>query len=341
MDLFRETARAMNVHAAIVEKDFWVCWMLDYLFHLSPFAELLVFKGGTSLSKSYGAISRFSEDIDLILDWRSLGYSIYEPWQVVSATKRDALSREANARAGEFLVEKFLPILVEDVSRLIGRNASFSIASQEVIFKYPRAFALAAIIPQIKLEIGPLAAWQPNEERKICCFAAEHFPVFFEKSHTSVRTTSAERTFWEKATILHQEAHRSQDKALPARFSRHYYDLYRLSLLPVADSALASLSLLEAVAQFKTRFYRCPWARYDLAKPGSIRLLPPGHHLEELQRDYRAMQAMLFGVAPDFNEIISGLGALEKRINNLATAPTIDLGTNPLTARPEKKQTRC
>ena len=167
------------------------------------------------------------------------------------------------------------------------------------------------------------------------------FPVFFEKSHISVRTTSAERTFWEKVTILHQEAHRGQNKALPARFSRHYYDLYRLSLLPVADSALTALSLLEQVVQFKTRFYRCSWARYDLAKPGSVRLLPPSYHLEELQRDYRAMQAMLFGVAPDFNEIISGLGALEKRINNLATAPTIDLGTNPLTARPEKKQTRC
>jgi len=319
MDLFRETARTMGVHAAIVEKDFWVCWMLDYLFHLSPFAELLVFKGGTSLSKAYGAISRFSEDVDLILDWRSLGYSAYEPWRVLSATKQDALSREANSKTGEFLADKFLPALAEDIGRFIGRSASVSIAGQEVIFMYPRAFALAAIIPQIKLEIGPLAAWQPNEERKICCFAAEHFPVFFEKSHTSVRTTSAERTFWEKVTILHQEAHRGPDKTLPARFSRHYYDLYRLSLLPIADSALTSLSLLEEVVQFKTRFYRCSWARYDLARPGSIRLLPPDHHLGELQRDYRAMQAMLFGIVPDFNEIISSLGNLENRINSLST----------------------
>mgnify|MGYP001367826276 FL=1 len=166
MDLFRETARTMGVHAAIVEKDFWVCWMLDYLFHLSPFAELLVFKGGTSLSKAYGAISRFSEDVDLILDWRSLGYSAYEPWRVLSATKQDALSREANSKTGEFLADKFLPALAEDIGRFIGRSASVSIAGQEVIFMYPRAFALAAIIPQIKLEIGPLAAWQPNEERK-------------------------------------------------------------------------------------------------------------------------------------------------------------------------------
>jgi len=120
-------------------------------------------------------------------------------------------------------------------------------------------------------------------------------------------------------TILHQEAHRGPDKTLPARFSRHYYDLYRLSLLPIADSALTSLSLLEEVVQFKTRFYRCSWARYDLARPGSIRLLPPDHHLGELQRDYRAMQAMLFGIVPDFNEIISSLGNLENRINSLST----------------------
>jgi len=319
MDLFRETARTMNVHAAIVEKDFWVCWFLDYLFHLSPFSELLVFKGGTSLSKAYAVISRFSEDVDLILDWRSLGYSVREPWKVVSATKQDAFNREANLKAGEFLAHKFLPVLAEDVRRLIGGSVSVDITGQDVFFRYPRAFSLAAIVPQIKLEIGPLAAWQPNEERKICCFAAEHFPVFFEKSHTSVRTTSAERTFWEKVTILHQEAHRSRDKALPARFSRHYYDLYRLSLLPVADSALTALSLLEQVVQFKTRFYRCSWARYDLAKPGSVRLLPPSYHLEELQRDYRAMQAMLFGVVPDFNEIVSGLASLENRINSLST----------------------
>jgi len=130
MDLFRETARTMGVHAAIVEKDFWVCWMLDYLFHLSPFAELLVFKGGTSLSKAYGAISRFSEDVDLILDWRSLGYSAYEPWRVLSATKQDALSREANSKTGEFLADKFLPALAEDIGRFIGRSASGSMAAK-------------------------------------------------------------------------------------------------------------------------------------------------------------------------------------------------------------------
>ena len=102
---------------------------------------------------------------------------------------------------------------------------------------------------------------------------------------------------------------------MPLRYSRHYYDLYRLSLLPIGASALSKLNLLEEVARFKMRFYRCPWAMYEQAKPGSLRLLPPTRHLPHLQKDFRDMQAMLFGSIPSFDEIMSGLATLEKKIN--------------------------
>jgi predicted nucleotidyltransferase component of viral defense system len=97
-DLFTETANTLRVHPAIVEKDFWVCWVLDYLFNESAWRDCLAFKGGTSLSKAYNAIERFSEDIDLVLDWRILGYTRDEPWTPESATQQSALGREANAR---------------------------------------------------------------------------------------------------------------------------------------------------------------------------------------------------------------------------------------------------
>ncbi len=88
-----------------------------------------------------------------------------------------------------------------------------------------------------------------------------------------------------------------------------------MSSAPVADEALAKLDLLSDVVQFKMRFYRCPWAQYELAKPGSIRLSPPEHHLAALRQDYRAMQTLLFGNMPDFDEVLAGIAALERRIN--------------------------
>ena len=99
LELFRNTADKMGMNDAIVEKDFWVCFTLDYLFHRSPWKEAITFKGGTSLSKAFHLISRFSEDIDLILDWRVLGYGKDEPWKKRSNTKQDAFNKEANARA--------------------------------------------------------------------------------------------------------------------------------------------------------------------------------------------------------------------------------------------------
>lgn len=107
--LFRNTADKMGLHDAIVEKDFWVCFMLDYLFHRSYWKNSITFKGGTSLSKAFNLISRFSEDIDLILDWRVLGYGRDEPWEKRSSTKQDAFNKGANERAEVFLPETFCP----------------------------------------------------------------------------------------------------------------------------------------------------------------------------------------------------------------------------------------
>ena len=314
-DLFRAAAQAMRVHEAIIEKDFWVCWVLDYLFRDSPWKATMAFKGGTSLSKAFHAIERFSEDIDLVLEWQLLGYSQDEPWNDRSATKQDAFGKEANRRTAEFLERDFAPVLRRDLSERAGADIEAIAAGEEVLVRYPRAFSLQTILPQIRLEIGPLASWVPNEEKEIRPYAAEHLPEPFSHPSTRVRTILAERTFWEKATILHREAHRAVDKPLPSRYSRHYYDLYRLSRLQIRDEALSQFDLLHDVVQFKMQFYRCPWARYEDAKPGSLRLLPPAYNEAELRKDYQAMQGMLFGTVPGFDEIISGLAALEKAIN--------------------------
>ncbi len=104
--LFRNTADKTGIHDAIIEKDFWVCYILDYLFHRSPWASSFAFKGGTTLSRIYHLTERFSEDIDLILDWRLLGYGLKEPWEARSNTKQDAFNKEANRRADCLLHNK-------------------------------------------------------------------------------------------------------------------------------------------------------------------------------------------------------------------------------------------
>ena len=125
----------------------------------------------------------------------------------------------------------------------------------------------------------------------------------------------AERTFWEKATILHHEAYRPAGNLQPARYSRHYYDLARMAASPVRAAALADFGLLAEVVAFKRRFYPRGWARYELAVPGSLSLVPHGEVLGMVETDYRAMQGMIFGQVPGFPDIISALTGLETEIN--------------------------
>jgi len=317
-DLFMATSSAMGVHQAIIEKDFWVCWILDYLFSGSSWKDELAFKGGTSLSKAYGAIERFSEDIDLILNWRLLGYADDEPWEVRTPTQQDKFGKEANRRTAKFLREKVAPDLSHDLSSRADTEVGVEASEQVVLITYPKAFSLESIRPQVVLEIGPLAEAVPNKPIDIGPYAAERFPNVFRQSATTVTTVLAERTFWEKATILHQEAHRGIGRSIPQRYSRHYYDLYRLSRLPVKSAALAKTDLLAEVVRFKMKFYRCPWAKYEEAKPGTLRLLPTEHHVAVLRRDYEDMQPMLFGVIPGFEDILAGLATLENEINRQA-----------------------
>lgn len=174
--LFRNTAQKLGINEAIIEKDYWVCLTLDYLFHICKWKDVFTFKGGTSLSKCYGLISRFSEDIDLILDWRVLGYSSDEPWENRSNTKQDAFNKEANARAAIFLSETLLPVLKQDLLEIIDQDVILYIDEtdkQTINFAYPHIFSNESILQVIRLEIGALAAWTPAQNKTITPYAAE------------------------------------------------------------------------------------------------------------------------------------------------------------------------
>ena len=319
-ELFLVTAREKKLPEAVIEKDFWVCWTLNYLFHDSPWKDHLAFKGGTSLSKCFDLIHRFSEDIDLILDWRLVGCGKDEPWAERSKNQQDKFNKAVNARTEVFLAEDFAPGLEADFRTLLRDNFQISIDPadpQTVCFAYPRLFSEGAILPIIRLEIGALAAWTPTQEATITSFAAEQYPQVFLQPGTSLRTVSPERTFWEKVTILHKEAFRTNGK-IPPRYSRHYYDLQCMARSSVKDAAFQDLDLLRQVVAFKDHFYPAGSAHYELAEPGTMRLMPPEDCLPALRADYEHMKNMIFGEKPEFEVILAAIAALESEIHSLA-----------------------
>ncbi|HEO97872.1 MAG TPA: nucleotidyl transferase AbiEii/AbiGii toxin family protein [Epsilonproteobacteria bacterium] len=314
-ELFNEAAVKMNVHPAIVEKDFWVVWVLSKIFSEERLKKVLMFKGGTSLSKVFNLIGRFSEDIDLILDWREVTEE--NPAETrESRNQQNRLNEEINTQAVEYIKGVLLPA----ISELVAPKCTCSIDEEDghnIIIAYPAAFSEGYLRPQILLEIGPLASWLPSSEYEISAYAVEQFPTLFDVHTCKVHAIDAKRTFWEKATILHQEANRGGDKPLPLRYSRHYYDLALMARSEVKDKALADLELLENVVAFKKQFYYVAWANYEEAVPGSFKLLPHDSHIDELKKDYKAMQNMIFDKQLSFEEIMETLENLEKEINIL------------------------
>ena len=314
-ELFAETAVRKGMTPAIVEKDFWVCWTLGRLFAHPDLSRLLMFKGGTSLSKVFNLIERFSEDIDLILDWRVV-VGEDDPLAKRSTTKQEALNKTIDVKAVDYVGGELLVMIsgaVDPICRC--ELAADDLHALNVI--YPAAFPDAYLRPEVRLEIGPLAAWMPCDHYRVQPYAAEAFPQVFKQADCAVQAIRAERTFWEKATILHHEANRPESSPQPLRYSRHYYDLAMMAAAPVKDAALADLALLADVVAFKQRFYRRPWAHYDLVKPGTFRLVPAEHVLAAVEKDYVQMRNMIFGRYPDFAEIMETLRALEAEINGL------------------------
>ncbi|MFR9301865.1 MAG: nucleotidyl transferase AbiEii/AbiGii toxin family protein [Fenollaria massiliensis] len=312
--LITNTARKKNISEAVIEKDYWVTYFLDYLFNENKWKEYFTFKGGTSLSKCFGIIQRFSEDIDLILDWRVLGYDKLEPWLIRSNTKQDKFNKDINEKTERFLKEDFLTELVKDFSQEDFEFEIDSLDPQTVLFSYPKIFDSNYLSQTIRLEIGSLAAWTPATNISIIPIIGDAYANIF-KEKTNIRTVSVERTFWEKATILHHEANRPESSKMPHRYARHYYDMYKIANSKYKDKAIKDKELFRKVTEFKMKFYPRKWAKYEDAMDSKLRLVPDKFRFLELENDYKAMSEMIYGEYPSFEEIIKILKELETEIN--------------------------
>lgn len=315
-----QAALQRNVSVVILEKDFWVSWLLAVLFQ-SRFAGSFVFKGGTSLSKVFGVIERFSEDIDLSLAPEFLNL----PPAGTSRAQANKWITRAEAACGKAVNEEIRPALESAVEAVLGQRdtpwfeylTDAGTNSPVLLFHYPshQPPGFEYLKRSVKMEFGSLTDQQPVGRHPIRPWVAEVLPDAFSDWSCEVIALELERTFWEKATILHTEYHRPAGKPTPDRFSRHYADTAAMAGQSVVDAAIADDELRERVVAWKGRFFGSSWANYSLAKPGTFRLVPPGARQPALRRDYQAMRDMYLTEPMTFDEILSNLNDLEHRIN--------------------------
>lgn len=330
---FAEAAARRDLTPLIVEKDFWVCWTLRRLMSVPELAKVLIFKGGTSLSKAFGIIKRFSEDIDLTINRAAplLGEVASPMANDISGKERERRGNALGAAAQEWVGTILLPTLAQAIEDALGTREGWSTEAdpddkdrQTVLFNYPASSGYGLgygntyggrpgyVQPRIKLEFGARGDPEPFELRDILPYVAEDFPGEVPDAVTAVPTLALERTYWEKATILHALYHSGK---LRSGLSRHFYDVFMLDASGITERALTERVLLEQVVRNKSLLFADAKASYGTAQLGTLRLSVTDAMRDELAADYAAMAEMFMEEPPGFDELVSRLSDIEGRIN--------------------------
>jgi hypothetical protein len=323
---FVEAASRLGIGSpVIIEKDFWVCWSLGQIYLAPGIPVPPLFKGGTSISKAYGIIKRFSEDVDLVIDRHKIGFEGGDDPIAASSGKKKEKGIEALERkCAETIQGPILKALQEQFEGILKGEWRLEVFGQDqnhqtLAFRYPpglkpEMYPTESYIGNfVRLEFGCKGDVWPSEERIIKSYVAEAVPELFEdRTEVKVNALAPKRTFWEKATLIHGII--SQGKAKP-RLSRHFYDLVALSEDESCKPVLGDDGLLSAVVKHKKTFFRQASAKYDEAKRGTLRLVPAGDLLKAIRQDYEEMAEMFFEDPPPFDELLQSLRDIEARFN--------------------------
>lgn len=314
----------------ILEKDYWVVWLLELLFS-GPYANQLTFKGGTSLSKAYKVVNRFSEDVDLTIDRGLIDLDPEKSLEVenLGSAQRSKRTKAFDNSVAAFIREEFSPWLDSEIRRHLSGRAGDTAPRLRfdendplnLSFDYPRkpdAVVDTYVKPFVRLEMGAKGDRSPQTQQTVRSYIEESRPdAFTGKIPIPLNVLAVERTLLEKVTILHSVCHRPEDKPPRDRFSRHYYDIHHLAQdSDMIARAIADTELIAAIVENKRAYFFESWDWYPTAKRGSFRLVPSATQQEFLARDYIDMQAMIFGDKPGFSEIIKTIRELEDRLNN-------------------------
>lgn len=322
--VFAAAAAGTGYPVHIIEKDFWVCWVLKRLFD-PPLVAGMVFKGGTSLSKGYDLIARFSEDVDLTLPRTALpALAEIDLLGTMSNTQR----KKASELLGSRLADWCAGTGREAIARLIGdaldgerawRVEAGGRDGDTLFFHYPRSEdGYEYIAPAVRLEFGARMPVEPWEEVMIAPFCASAGEFRMERPDVGVRVLAPRRTFWEKVTLIHAK-NNGPAEAIRDRVSRHYADVATLWDGEIGAAAIADIGLLTTVAADKELLYRSGTADYPAAARGQLRLVPSEDHEKALRLDYRAMREMYLDEPLSFDVIL-------ERMREIETAVRADFG---------------
>lgn len=318
-DIFNQVSAETNLSPAAIEKDWWVVRTLELVFDTSV-APHTVFKGGTSLSKAWGIIDRFSEDIDLAMDKAFLGFG-----KEMTNTQVKKLRR----KSFEYMSGTFFPELQEKFSDagfagMTIRQGELKDTDQDpvVIEIYYTSVTeqTTYLQPRILVEVGSRSLIEPYSPRPIVSMVGDHFSgrPFADKS-ILIPTVNPERTFLEKIFLLHEEFQRQATEIRVNRRSRHLYDLERLMDTDYADEALNNMELYNTIVRHRKIMTPVRGIDYENHVPESISLIPPDEVIGEWEKDYRDMQeSMFYKPAPEFGQLIERIKILNQRINNIA-----------------------
>ncbi len=313
IDLFNQIGATTGLPPFAIEKDAWVTLVLRILFN-SEIADQLVFKGGTSLSKAYELIKRFSEDIDLAINRQ---YFEYE--EDLSKGQIRKLRRKSH----DFSLNTLPSILVNQLQQygikdsfyeLEIPNKEISDQDPEIVHvNYNSVFDTKSYLPnRVQIEIGARSLLEPSESRKINSFIDQNFQdTEFSEKEFQVNTVKPQKTFLEKLILLHEEFQRPTKKVRSHRMSRHIYDIYQIANTKYGTEALKDKSLFKNIINHRERFTPIRNVNYQELKLNELNFLPPTKFEELYRQDYREMQTnMIYGNSPDFETLIDSLKKL-------------------------------
>ncbi|MDE0386798.1 MAG: nucleotidyl transferase AbiEii/AbiGii toxin family protein [Defluviicoccus sp.] len=314
--------RASSYRAHLLEKDIWVVVTLGVLFD-APFAEHLTFKGGTSLSKVWRAIRRFSEDIDITYDIRAFAPDLVggggDEALPPTRSQEKRWTRAIRGRLAEWVSDRACPTVEEGLARA-GFPAQVRAEADGLHIGYEPLFAESGFVrPEVMVEFGARSTGEPHSVRPVVCDATAYLPdLEFPQARPTVML--AERTFWEKATAIHVFCR--QERRRGERLSRHWHDLARLDEAGIAAAALADRTVALSVARHKAMFFRENDARgeridYEAAVSGALQLIPSGAAHAVLADDYARMLAdgMLLDDSESFDRLMERCALIEVQAN--------------------------
>lgn len=333
-DLFLTTANRLGTPLPNVEKDFWICFVLDLLFNYrNAYEPRLLFKGGTSLSKAYGLISRFSEDLDITIFREDIGQNIdVENLEKLSGKQQRKRLEAIKQACQAFIKNQLKDRLNQQISELF-THANLPIKDvpvnldpddpdqQTLLVHYPSINTAPDdyVKPTIKIEAGAKSALEPHQLISIQPYVANDLSSS-NLMITDIVTIKSERTFWDKIIILHGLRrwydNRGQVRKQGHRVSRHYYDVFKLLHSSVGEEAKQNFTLALDCMRHALMFFNSNDLDLSHARPGSFTITPAKEMVGVLKQDYKAMAGMIFGEVPDFNDVLKAIEDLEYVINN-------------------------